>query len=120
MPLDARIAQFVEELFAPLGIISVRGMFSGGGIYCDGLMFGLIADNMIYLKADARTRGAFEAEGTGPFIYQGRKKPIAMSYWRLPDRLLDDPDEALAWGRRALEVAHAALTRRRAKTRTPK
>jgi len=119
MPLDARIAQFVEELFAPLGIISVRGMFSGGGIYCDGLMFGLIADNMIYLKADARTRGAFEAEGMGPFVYQGRKKPIAMSYWRLPDRLLDDPEEALAWGRRAIEVAHAALIRRRAKKRTP-
>jgi len=117
MVLDLRQADFVEELFAPLGIVVVRRMFGGGGIYCDGLMFGLISDGVIYLKADARTRGAFEAEGAYPFIYQGRKKPIAMSYWRLPERLFDDPEEALAWGREALRAARAAVTRRLSKSR---
>jgi DNA transformation protein len=118
MALDLRLAEFVEELFRPLGIIIVRRMFSGGGIYCDGLMFGLIADNVIYLKADARSRAAFEAEGLRPFIYQGPRKPVAMSYWRLPDRLLDDPEEALEWGREALRAARDAIIRRKKKPRT--
>jgi hypothetical protein len=28
-----------------------------------------------------------------------------LSYWRLPDRLYDDPDELAAWARAALAVA---------------
>jgi DNA transformation protein and related proteins len=112
MSLDGRLAALVEELFRPLGIIVVRRMFSGGGVYCDGLMFGLIAGNVVYLKADARSRKAFAAEGATPFVYQGRNKPVAMSYWRLPERLLDEPDEALEWGREAVRAARDAVIAR--------
>ncbi|MBA4132750.1 MAG: competence protein TfoX [Hyphomicrobium sp.] len=108
MPLDPRLSELAEELFGPLGTISVRKMFGGGGIYCDGVMFALIADGVIYLKADARSQADFEAEGLGPFVYQGKAKPVAMSYWRMPERLLDDPDEALAWGRNAVRAAQSA------------
>ncbi len=108
MALDPRLAELAEELWGQLGHISVRKMFSGAGIYCDGLMFALIAGDVLYLKADAQSRARFEAEGMGPFVYLGRGKPIAMSYWRMPDRLLDEPDEALDWGRAALQAARAA------------
>lgn len=108
MSLDPRFSELAEELFGPLGSISVRKMFGGGGVYCDGLMFALIADGVIYLKADGRSRLRFEAEGLGPFVYQGKAKPVAMSYWRMPDWLLDEPDEALEWGREAVRAARAA------------
>lgn len=111
MPLDPRLGELAEELFGPLGAIRVRRMFGGGGIYCDGVMFALIAEGVIYLKADARTQAHFDAEGLGPFVYQGKAKPVAMSYWRMPERLLDDPDEALEWGRAAVRAARAAQSR---------
>jgi DNA transformation protein len=108
MPLDPRMSELAEELFGALGRISVRNMFGGGGVYCDGVMFALIAYGVIYLKADARSQANFKAEGLGPFVYHGKAKPVAMSYWRMPERLLDDPDEAVAWGRDAVRAARDA------------
>lgn len=112
MALDVQLINLLEDLFRPLGVIVVRRMFSGGGIYCDGLMFGLIAGTDVYLKADARSRKYFQAEGARPFIYQGKTKAVAMSYWRLPERLLDEPDELLEWGREALRAARDAVVAR--------
>ncbi|MCW0235496.1 MAG: TfoX/Sxy family protein [Ferrovibrio sp.] len=98
---------FIQELFAPLGGVSLRPMFGGAGVYCKGLMFGLIADDTVYLKADADSKKAFEARGCGPFVYDGKGKPVAMSYWKLPPDLIDDAEQALAWARTALDVARA-------------
>ncbi len=93
------------ELFAPLGLIAVRRMFGGAGVYCRGVMFALIVDDTLYLKADAETKGDFEARGAGPFVYTGRGKPVAMSYWQLPPELIDQQDELIEWARKAYAVA---------------
>jgi DNA transformation protein len=85
--------------------VSVRRMFGGAGVYADGVMFGLIADDTLSLKADDDTTTAFEAEGLTPFVYEGNARTVAMSYWRIPERLLDDPDEMTNWARTALGVA---------------
>jgi DNA transformation protein len=103
---------FVRELFAGLGAVTIKRMFGGAGVYAEGLMFGLIADDVIYLKADDALKGELGAAGSGPFVWMPRKGPrageiVEMSYWRLPDSALDDPDIALAWARKALAVAHA-------------
>jgi len=114
---------FVAELFGPLGAVSVRRMFGGAGVYCRGVMFGLIADDTLYLKADADTRGDFEAHGMGPFVYEGKSKPVSLSYWQVPGEVVDDPAEALAWGQKALGVARQQkastppLSRRESPTR---
>ncbi|HEX6957489.1 MAG TPA: TfoX/Sxy family protein [Ferrovibrio sp.] len=99
---------FVQELFAPLGGVSLRRMFGGAGIYCRGVMFGLVVDDTIYLKADEESRKAFEAHGCGPYVYRANGKPVVMSYWQMPAELVDDADEALVWARRALGVARLA------------
>lgn len=97
---------FVKELLSELGPVMIRRMFGGAGIFCDGLMFALVADDVLYLKADDDTRAAFEAEGCVPFSYAktGGRNTI-MSYWRTPERLFDEPDELTVWARRALGVA---------------
>ncbi len=105
MSVSPGFAEMLRDLLAPLGSVSVRRMFGGGGVYCDGLMFGLVAADVLYLKSDEKCCRSFEAEGCGPFVYEGRGKPIAMSYWRMPERLLDEPDELLAWARISLGVA---------------
>jgi DNA transformation protein len=83
-------------------------MFGGAGIFCDGLMIGLIADGVIYLKADELGQAAFAAEGLGPFTYGKAKKRVVMSYWRMPERLYDDPDELARWAADALAAARRA------------
>jgi len=99
-------AEHIRELFREFGLVQVRRMFGGAGLYAEGVMFGLVSDDLIYLKTDAATASAFEAERCAPFQYETKSGTRALrSYWRLPDRLYDDPDELAQWARRALTVA---------------
>jgi DNA transformation protein and related proteins len=99
----------ISELFAAFGRVHVRNMFGGAGIFADGVMFGLIVDDVIYLKTDTRTVPRFEQEGCGPFTYDTKRGERALkSYWRLPDRLYDDPDELAQWAKTALSAARQA------------
>ena len=108
----------IRDLFAGLGSVRVRRMFGGQGIYLDDLMFALEAGGELYLKADARSAGAFEKAGSKQFVYTKNGKPMPMSYWRLPDAALDDPDEASRWGRLAVEAARrAALAKKKPRRR---
>ena len=96
----------IDELFSSFGAVDVRRMFGGAGIYAEGVMFALAHDGMLYLKADAQSQPAFEREGQGAFSYvrKGGKRAV-MSYWCVPDRLYDDPDELARWARVALAAA---------------
>ena len=111
------IAQ-IEEMLAPLGPIRIRRMFSGAGIFCDGVMLGLIMEDVLYLRTDEAGRAAFEAEGMGPFVYTARGRRVSVSHWQAPDRLLDEADELVEWARRALAVARA-VARNASKTKRP-
>ena len=51
------------ELFAPLGPVSVRRVFGFWGLYLGETMFGLVADERIYLKTDAGRWAAEEPAG---------------------------------------------------------
>lgn len=101
-------ADTLRDLFAAFGPISVRRMFGGAGIYRDGVMFALVADGAIYLKADAESCAAFRSAGCGPFVYDGARGPVTMSYWEMPQALYDDPDALATWARTALAVAMRA------------
>jgi DNA transformation protein and related proteins len=82
-------------------------MFGGAGIYRDGVMFGLIAGNEIYLKADDETVARFREAGSRAFVYSREGKAATMSYWSLPDAALDDPDIVKTWA----DLAFAAALR---------
>jgi DNA transformation protein and related proteins len=111
--------EFIQELFAQFRPVTVRRMFGGAGISVDGITFGLIVRGAIYLKVDDQSIPAFEQEGSQPFTYeraQSRPKLVSMSYWRLPERLYDDPDELANWAERAFAIAQ----RQKAAPRKPK
>jgi DNA transformation protein len=98
----------IAEMFAAFGPVSVRRMFSGAGVFRDGVMFALVSRDTVYLKADAETVPAFEREGLGPFTYKtGAGTRTIPSFRRMPERLYDDPDELAEWAR----AAHAAALR---------
>jgi DNA transformation protein len=95
----------------PLGETRGRAMFGGHGVYLDGVIVGLIAFDTFYLKVDEGNRGDFEAAGSAPFTYDGKGRPIAMSYWECPADVIEDPERLRGWTLRAL----AASRRSRAK-----
>ena len=101
-------ADFIRDLFSEFGPVDVRRMFSGAGVFADGLMVALVVRDVLYLKSDETGAARFVAEGCGQFGYTrtGRGR-TALPYWRVPDRLLDDPSELAAWARDSLAVARA-------------
>jgi DNA transformation protein and related proteins len=109
---------FLIDLFADFGPVTIRKMFSGFGISADGTNFALALRAGLYLRADEQTIPQFEAEGSQPFQYQTRTKTVTVnSYWQLPARLFDDSEELATWARAALAAAQRAALRKRPKAR---
>lgn len=98
-------ADYLKDLFEPFGAVNPRRMFGGTGVFHEGLMFALVADGTLYLKADEETVPLFEAAGSTPFVYQGKDKPVQLSYWSAPDDAADDPDVMKDWAERAFAAA---------------
>ncbi len=115
MTVSAQFRAFVEELLSPHGAVRIRAMFGGAGVYLDDLMVALIADDMLYLKADAQTEERFADAGCEQFSYDAKGRAMTMSYWSCPEAAFDDRQAMAAW----LEAARAAAVRAAAK-RKPK
>jgi DNA transformation protein len=109
---------FLIDLFADFGPVTIRRMFSGYGISADGINFALALRAGLYFRADETTIPQFEAEGSKPFSYQTRTKTVIVnSYWQLPARLFDDSEDLSVWARAALAAAQRAALRKRPKAR---
>jgi DNA transformation protein and related proteins len=110
---------FLIDLFADFGPVTIRRMFSGFGISADGTNFAMALRDGLFLRADEQNIPLFEAEGSEPFQYQQRKsaKTVTVnSYWQLPARLFDDSEELADWARAALAAAQRAALRKRPKS----
>lgn len=106
-------AEFLREQLAPLGRITTRRMFGKTGVFCNGLMLGLVSDDTLYLRVDDQNRMLFKEAGSAPPLsYVKKGVTIDLSYRPLPDHLLDEPDEFLTWARAALAAARRVATRR--------
>jgi DNA transformation protein and related proteins len=106
-------AEFPREQLAPLGPITMRRMFSKTGVFCEGVMFGMVTDNTLYLRVDEHNRAAFkEASSFPPLSYEKKGCTIDLSFWRAPERLFDEPDDLVAWARAALAAAHRVAAKR--------
>jgi DNA transformation protein and related proteins len=106
-------AEFLREQLAPLGRVTMRRMFGKTGVFCDGLMFGMVTDNMLYFRVDDHNRAVFKEAATFPslsYVKQGRT--IDLSFWRAPERLFDEPDELVTWAREAIAAAQRVATKR--------
>ncbi|AJD49923.1 TfoX-like protein [Isoalcanivorax pacificus W11-5] len=100
--------EYLREVLSDFGPVTARRMFGGHGIFHAGLMFALVADDVLYLKADDENRPDFEAAGLPAFGYEKRGKRVQLSYFQAPDDMLDDPEVAVHWARRAFAAARRA------------
>jgi DNA transformation protein and related proteins len=112
MTASAGFAEFLRDQFAPLGRVTTRRMFGKTGVFCDGVMLGMVAEDTLYFRVDDDNRTAFkEAEASPPLNYEKQGRTIDLSFWRAPERLLDEPDELVAWARIALAAARRVAAR---------
>ena len=112
----AEVPDRITELFTGFGPVAVRRMFSGSGVFADGLMIALVVDGVIYLKVDDSLVPLFEREGQAPFSYKTRDgRRTLNSYWRMPERLYDEPDELADWACHSLQAARRAGSKRKRK-----
>jgi len=101
----------VLEMMRPSGAPTARPMFGGHGVYLDGVIVGIVDDDVLYLKTDAQARARFEVQGLPAFSYRGSDGELhETSYFRAPDDALESPAEMGEW----LRVAWAAALRAKA------
>src|SRR5689334_11887086 len=106
MVASASFAELLREQLAPIGPITVRRMFGKSGVFCHGLMFAMVTEDALYVRVDEKNRHVFkEAADFPPLNYAKKGETIDLSFWRVPERLLDEPDELVVWARAALEAA---------------
>jgi DNA transformation protein len=105
VPESRGFVEFAVDLLSLVGPVRARAMFGGHGIYCGGVMIGLVDDDEVFLKTDAETLPRFVAAGCRRWVYAGGGRTMETSYFRPPDEAHEDAEAMLPWGRLALEAA---------------
>ena len=113
MTASASFAEFLRERLAPLGPVTVRRMFGKSGVFCDGVMLGMVTENTLYFRLDDGNRETFKEALAQPLLnYKKQGELIDLSFVRVPDRLIDEPDEFLVWARAAMGAARRVAAKR--------
>ena len=113
MVASTEFARFLRDQLAPLGDVTMRRMFGKTGVFCEGVMFGMVTANILYFRVDSHNRATFEEAESFPSLnYVKNGHTIDLSFWRAPDRLFDEHDDLIAWARAALAAAHRVAAKR--------
>ena len=103
MPISDGFIDYVLDQLSEWGDVTARKMFGGAGLYRDDKMFGLLADDVAYLKVDDSNREAFVEAGSSPFKPYP-DKATTMSYFEVPADVIDDPEQLVEWSKRSLAI----------------
>ena len=91
-----RYVDFVIEELASLGTITSRFMFGGWCLYCDGIVFAVVADGVLFLKGDSENIPKFEALGLKAFRpFPGRDD--VLKYFQAPAEVFEDREAMQEW-----------------------
>jgi DNA transformation protein and related proteins len=108
LKVSAGFRAFVLDQLEDLGDVVPRSMFGGVGLYHEGVFFGLIAGDILYLKVDSQTRSDYERAGSHAFRpYPDRAG--TMQYFAVPLAVLESRPELTRWARKAVSVAENAM-----------
>ncbi len=117
MTADASLIDWIAEALAPVGTVTSRAMMGGATLYCDGVVFAIIAMDDLWFKADRLSDAIWDVEGCARFTYEMRGKTGSMNYRRAPDAVHDDAEMLIEWVRLAIEAGRRAPPK---KPRKPK
>lgn len=102
---NSEFSNYLCEQLMPIGPVRAKRMFGGYGLFLDDLMFGLIADDVLYLKTDDQTRPDFEELGLEPFTYAKKDKVVSLSYSQAPEDAMEDSRLLCEWANQAYGAA---------------
>jgi DNA transformation protein len=114
METSASLVDYAIELLGPFGTVSARAMFGGHGIYLDGVLFAIVSQETLWLKADTINRSEFEAAGCRVFSYVRSGKTVTMSFFEAPAAAMESPQAMMPWARSAYAAALRSNAKRRA------
>lgn len=113
MAVDAGLIAWVEEALAPLGTFTRRAMMGGATLYLDGTIFAIVADDLLWFKADATSDAEWDAAECSRFTFQmGEGREGSMNYRRAPDDVYDDADAMRDWAMIAVAAGQRAPARK--------
>ncbi|MEK7143696.1 MAG: TfoX/Sxy family protein, partial [Patescibacteria group bacterium] len=94
----------IYDLLGSISGITSRAMFGGYGIYKNGIIFGIIIDDILYLKVDVTNQKEYEKYGSSPFSYRNKGKEIKMSYWEVPEEILENREKITDWAEESYRI----------------
>jgi DNA transformation protein len=121
MAYDPDFGEWVREHFAALGPLEIKRMFGGAAIYAHGLIFALLDDGVVWLKADEINAPLLAQAGALQFTYPTKDgKEMTMAYWSLPESALADANEAVDWARQSIDAALRKAAAKKPRKAKPK
>ena len=118
MPVSEDFRQFVVEQMGAVVAITAKRMFGGYGLYADGVFFGVIDDNRVFLRTGAGNVADYTALGCAQFQPISDAKP--MSYHELPGDVLENRTKLRGWLCKSIhEAAEARTSPGKRRTRKP-
>lgn len=95
----------LQDVLGHIEGVLAKPMFGGYGLYRNGIIFGIIAYQQLYFKVDETSLPDYKRLGSEPFIYEAKGKKIALSYWLVPESVMEDPDHIEGWVEESLRIS---------------
>ena len=103
--MDEGLYAWVQEALEPLGAVTMRKMMGGATLYLDGIVFAILHEGEIWLKADAETDAIWDAEGCERFSMTFKDGRVdTMNYRRAPSDVYDEPEAMQRWAKLAIDA----------------
>jgi DNA transformation protein len=115
MTLDTGLIDWVAEALEPVGTVTHRRMMGGATLYCDGVVFAILALDMLWFKADKESDATWDAAGCARFTYEREGGVATMNYRRAPDAVHDDAEAMREWALLAIAAGRRAPVKKRKK-----
>jgi len=101
---DESYKDYILDLFIGCEGVSSKRMFGGWGIFQNGIIFGIIIDGALYFKVDETNQKDYEDYDSHAFTYIRKDKEVTLSYWLVPEEVIEDMEILLDWALKSLDI----------------
>ncbi|TGK05064.1 TfoX family protein [Leptospira semungkisensis] len=101
----------VQDRLKVCGPLTYKNMFGGFGVYSGSQIFAMVIKDHLYFRVGPSNQAEYESSGMAPFSYSGKDgKIVRVSYWEVPEEILEDDEDLVFWFRKALAEANKAAS----------
>ena len=95
--------KYIQDQLSPWSDIYKKRMFGVIGLYREGLMFGIISKNIVYLKVDKSNINRFvDAGSTSLKVFKNNSE--VPSYYELPADVLENSQTFIEWAEESYQI----------------